>query len=404
MPIKIRDPKIIREELSDLQAILREEETLISKYPEHSELLLAHSDTKKREQELTSELEASRKRPAIIYKFEADSTTLSNAPAQLIGNILVSMQGLIYSLAGAGSGRRSKKDQNLYLLNVNFKPGSINMEFSPASLDITLDDSIRQTPIFNKASEFLSTLPRRNIEYSELKQEVEKQIDDPRSRITTLNALKRLLPPPGNKAEVTFRNINRDMSKTELHDDLLKRRVEMLLSEELKKYDVEVFGVISRIKDDAPSPSFYVKDWSGKLVKVQMPEEKRDEIIDYLAHRMPIRLTGAGNKKRSLEIYELDEIEPNTQIIINSIRGKEFKDPIEAQLSYEKHDEESDYWVVGNDEFGAYGVDLTVEKAKDMFKEDLYSEYVAYKDLSDDTLTDKAINLKRKLISLFEGE
>lgn len=404
MPIKIRDPKIIREELSDLQAILQEEETLISKYPEHSELLLAHSDTKKREQELTSELEASRKIPIIIYKFEADSTTLSNAPAQLIGNILVSMQGLIYSLAGAGSGRRSKKDQNLYLLNVNFKPGSINMEFSPASLDITLDDSIRQTPIFNKASEFLSTLPRRNIEYSELKQEVEKQIDDSRSRITTLNALKRLLPPPGNKAEVTFRNINRDMSKTELHDDLLKRRVEMLLSEELKKYDVEVFGVISRIKDDAPSPSFYVKDWSGKLVKVQMPEEKRDEIIDYLAHRMPIRLTGAGNKKRSLEIYELDEIEPNTQIIINSIRGKEFKDPIEAQLSYEKHDEESDYWVVGNDEFGAYGVDLTVEKAKDMFKEDLYSGYVAYKDLSDDTLTDKAINLKRKLISLFEGE
>lgn len=404
MPIKIRDPKIIREELSDLQAILQEEETLISKYPEHSELLLAHSDTKKREQELTSELEASRKRPTIIYKFEADSTTLSNAPAQLIGNILVSMQGLIYSLAGAGSGRRSKKDQNLYLLNVNFKPGSINMEFSPASLDITLDNSIRQTPIFNKASEFLSTLPRRNIEYSELKQEVEKQIDDSRSRITTLNALKRLLPPPGNKAEVTFRNINRDMSKTVLHDDLLKRRVEMLLSEELKKYDVEVFGVISRIKDDAPSPSFYVKDWSGKLVKVQMPEEKRDEIIDYLAHRMPIRLTGAGNKKRSLEIYELDEIEPNTQIIINSIRGKEFKDPIEAQLSYEKHDEESDYWVVGNDEFGAYGVDLTVEKAKDMFKEDLYSEYVAYKDLSDDTLTYKAINLKRKLISLFEGE
>lgn len=404
MPKEIRDPKIIQEELSDLRAILQEEATLIAKYPEHGELLLAHSDTKKREQELISELEAAWKTPAIIYKFEEDSATLSNAPAQLIGNILVSMQGLIYSLAGASSGRRSKKDQTLYLLNVNFKHGSIKMEFSPASLDLTLDDSMRQTPIFSKASEFLSILPRRNIEYSELKLEVEKQIDDPRARITTLNALKRLLPPPGKKAEVTFRNINGDNPKTELHDDILKRRVEMLLSEELKKNDVEVFGVISRIKDDAPSPSFYVKDWSGKLVKVQMPDEKRDDIIDYLAHRVPIRLTGAGNKKRSLEIYELDEIEPNTRIIINSIRGKEFKHPIEAQLSYEKHDEESDYWVVGSDEFGAYGVDLTVEKAKEMFKDDLYSEYVAYKDLSNDKLTDKAVNLKRKLISLFEGE
>jgi hypothetical protein len=146
-----------------------------------------------------------------------------------------------------------------------------------------------------------------------------------------------------------------------------------------------------------------VKDWSGKLIKVQMPEERRDEILDYLAHRVPIKLTGAGNKRRLLEIADLDEIEPNTRVSIDSIRGMKFKAPIEAELSYERYDEESDYWVVGNDEFGAYGVDSTVDKAKEMFKEDLYSEYIAYKDLSDAKLTDKALNLKKKFISLFEG-
>jgi len=404
MPMESRDPRIIREELSDLRAILQKEEELISKYPEHSELLLAHSDTKKRELELISELEASWKKPIIIYKFEADSATLSNAPAQHIGKILVAMQGLVYSLAGFSGGRRSKKGEDLYLLNVNFKSGSIEMEFSPASLLLTLDDANVQTPIFNKASEILNVLPQRSMDYPELKLEVEKQIDDPRTRIGTLNALKRLLPPPGKKAEVTFRNVNGELPKTELHDEFLKNRVEMLLSEEIKKYYVEVFGVISRIYDEAPSPSFYVKDWSGKKIKVKMPEDKRDEIIDYLAQRVPIRLTGAGNKKRLLEVDELDEIEPNTQIVIRGVQGIVFKNSIEAQLSYEMPDEESDYWVVGNEELGAYGVDSTVEKAKEMFKDDLYSEYVTYKGISDDKLTDKALVLKKKLISLFEGE
>jgi len=403
MPTEFRDPRLIQEELSDLRAILQKEEALISKYPEHTELLLAHSDTKKREQELISELEASWKKPTIIYKFEADSTTLSNAPAQFIGNVLVGMQGLIYGLAGASGGRRSKKNQDLYTLNVGFAAGSINMEFFPASLELTVDELIIQTPIFDKASEILSVLPERGIDFPELRSEVEKQIDDSRARITTLNALKRLLPPPGKKAEVTFRNINRDMHKTELDDDLLRRRVEMLLSEELRNDRVEVFGVVSRVYDEPPKPKFFVKNWTGESVKVRMPEERRDEVIDYLAQRIPIRLTGAGNKKKILEVNELDDIEPKTKIDIDSIHGKAFKHPIEAQLSYEMPDEKSNYWVVGNDDLGAYGVDSTVDKAKEMFLEDLHIEYITYKDLNDDDLTEKAVELKRKLIDLFEG-
>lgn len=59
--------------------------------------------------------------------------------------------------------------------------------------------------------------------------------------------------------------------------------------------------------------------------------------------------------------------------------------------------------MIGNDELGAYGVDSTVEKAKKMFEEDLHSEYLTYRDLQDEKLTDKALFLKRKLIDLFES-
>jgi hypothetical protein len=403
MPKELRNPQIIQEELSDLRALMKKEELLISKYPEHAEILLAHDNSIKREQELIRELEVSSKKPVIIYKLAADFVSLNNAPAQLVGKILVSMQGLIYSLAGASVGRRSRREEELYLLNVNFKPGSVDMEFSPAMLAPTFDDMMEQTPVFNKASKFLGILPQRDIEYPALKLEVEKQIEDDRTRITALNALLQLIPPLGNEAEITFRNINGDATGTKLQDSFLKDRVEKLLREEIKKHDVEVFGVIQRFKDDAPAPSFIVKDGHGKFVKVRLPDEKRDEVLDYLHRRVPIRLTGAGNKKKTLEIFDLDEIEPNTRLSIESVHGIKFKSPLETQLSYERHDEESDYWVIGNDEFGAYGVDSTIDKAKEMFTEDLYCEYLNYKDLSDDKLTEKALDLKKKLISLFEG-
>lgn len=84
-------------------------------------------------------------------------------------------------------------------------------------------------------------------------------------------------------------------------------------------------------------------------------------------------------------------------------REQELISELEAQLSYEMPDEKSNYWVVGNDDLGAYGVDSTVDKAKEMFLEDLHIEYITYKDLNDDDLTEKAVELKRKLIDLFEG-
>lgn len=276
------------------------------------------------------------------------------------------------------------------------------MEFSPTLLATTFDDITMQTPIFNKASKFLSLLPHKKVEYDQLRSEIEEQIDDPRSRITTLNCLKQLIPSEGKRAEITFKNINGESSKIELHDELLKRRVEQLLREEMKNYEVEVFGIVSRIKDDIPFPSFFVKDWSGKLVKVQMPEEKRHQILEYLAKRTPIKLIGVGNKKRSLEISDLDEIEPSTTISFESIHERKLKYEIEAKLSYERYENQSDYWVISSEEFGAFGVDSTVEKAKEMFVDDLYSEYTTYRELSDQELTGKALALKRKLIELFE--
>jgi hypothetical protein len=125
--------------------------------------------------------------------------------------------------------------------------------------------------------------------------------------------------------------------------------------------------------------------------------------VDYLAKRVPIRLTGIGNRKK--EIADLDEIEPFTKVTIDSAHNIKLKVPVECKLSYERSEDDLvDYWVVSNDELGIYSVDYTVDKATKMFETDLYEDYIAYKNITDDQLTDKARTLKRELIKIFKGQ
>ena len=348
--------------------------------------------------------------PEIIYKFKDEGASLENAPARLIGNILFNIQGLVNSVAKSteGSistkGRRAKKIADLYSLNVRFKDGCISMEFFPANLQSTFgssgDKEAQQTPIFKKTARLLSTISDRNQSDSYIKREIEKQIEDPGSRMTAFNALKGLLPPQDKEAEIGFKNIDGDIPQIQLHDIVFKGRVLRLLKEEMKSYEVEVSGAITRIRDDVP-PSFMVMDYSGKMIKVQMPDDKRLQIVEYLAKRVPIRLIGAGDRKR--EITDLGEIEAHTKVTIDSAGDVKLKTPVDCDLSYDRSEDDLvDYWVVRNDKLGVYGVDDTVSKAKEMFETDLYADYIAYKDLADDQLTAKAQNLKRELIKIFE--
>ena len=42
---ELRDSRLIQEELADLHELIREEKAIISKYPEHTELLILHESS-----------------------------------------------------------------------------------------------------------------------------------------------------------------------------------------------------------------------------------------------------------------------------------------------------------------------------------------------------------------------
>lgn len=107
-------------------------------------------------------------------------------------------------------------------------------------------------------------------------------------------------------------------------------------------------------------------------------------------------------KKNDISTVVTDAIEEHSELIIDHIGDNFLKEPIKAEVSFEKYDEKDDFWVVSNEELGVVGVDDTVEKARKEFEEDLYEFYQYYKAIPDDKLCERTKKIKEKLIQAFE--
>jgi hypothetical protein len=185
---------------------------------------------------------------------------------------------------------------------------------------------------------------------------------------------------------------------------IFRNRVSNVLKEESEKDRIKIEGVIVRLKDDSPDSVFWVKTFDSRLSRISLPKERRAKVIQYLSERVPIRVFGVDTKKKHTEVVEIDGIEENRELIIDQVSGNLLKEPIKADVSFEKYDDKDDFWVVSIEELGVVGVDNTVEKARKVFEEDLYEFYKFYREISDDELTERTVNAKRKLIQIFESK
>jgi len=350
--------------------------------------------------------------PKFIYKLEGESISLKKIPAELIGRVLVNVQSLIYSVGRYSwpdvsvQGRRPKIIEDLYSLNVGFSEGCVELQFNPSQIQYSLEDPSRtiQEPAFSKLAILFGVLSGPDDKgYDDVKGEVKKIIEDPKTRVAILNHINRIIPPSNMHAKVKIEDVHLENPEIDIQHVYFRERVLKLLEEETENDEVKIRGAIVRIKDDVPNSLFWVKRDSGSLAKVCLPEDMRSQIIGYLADRTPVSISGIGQKiGRTLEIIELDSIKESAKIIIDTALDIKLQTPIEATLSYERYDEDDEFWVVSNNELGINGVDETVDKAREIFEESLYEDYLVYKDIEDNRLSDKALLLKKQLIDLFE--
>ncbi|KYK38561.1 MAG: hypothetical protein AYK18_16980 [Theionarchaea archaeon DG-70] len=347
----------------------------------------------------------------VLFEIKGDDISIDKAPAELIGNVLLNFQGLIFSLGqyfdheGPMYGRRAKRIEEKYTLKVSFEKGSIALRMSPYYDHPVLYPpeglphlKTKQEYVFYKLRELLVSLQGEEEDY---RSKVENLVPNHIARFKIFNYLNELLPKNNIQVNMTFFDSPEQTTTILMDKAILKNRISSVLREEAEKDRIEIEGVIVRLKDDSPDPVFWVKTFDSKLSKVTLPRERRPKVIKYLSERVPIRLFGVGTKKKHAEIVEIDEIEEKRELIIDSVGDNPLKEPIAAEVSFEKYDDKDDFWVVGNKELGVVGVDDTVEKARTVFEEDLYEYYQFYKGIPDNELTERTMRIKKKLIQIF---
>ncbi|MGD2250621.1 MAG: hypothetical protein PVF58_19675 [Candidatus Methanofastidiosia archaeon] len=350
----------------------------------------------------------------ILYKIEGNDISIQKAPAELIGNILLNFQGLIFSLGQYYDeeahiyGRRTRSIEDKYKLKVSFEKGSLILRMSPYYEDLMLyppedfpQQKYQQEVVFYKLREILISLQEKKEDY---RSRVKDLIPEHKERFTIFNYLNELLPKENFKTSIIFFNSHEETTSIVLNENIFKNRVSTILKEEFDEDRIKIEGVVVRLKDDSPNPVFWVKTFEGKLSKISLYKEQRAKIIKYLSERIPIRLYGIGTMRKHAEILEIDAIEKNNEILVDQIRGNRLKEPIKAEISFEKYDKTDDFWIVKNEKLGAVGVDKTVKKAKEEFEEDLYAFYQFYKRIPDNELTERTKMIKEKLLGIFEQE
>jgi len=350
----------------------------------------------------------------VLYKIEGNDISIQKAPAELIGNILLNFQGLIFSLGQyydpeAGVyGRRTRSIEDKYKLKVSFEEGSLVLKISPYFHNQILypheelpAQKYLQERVFHKLKELLISLQEKEENY---RSKIKNLIPEHTERFTIFNYLNELLPKENYTMSIIFFDSQEKSKKIILNQNIFKNRVSTILREEGEKDRMEIEGVVVRLKDDSPSPVFWIKTFEGKLSKISLPRDRRANVIKYLTMRIPIKLYGVGTKKQHAEILEIDAIEENNELFIDIIKGKKLKEPLKTEILFEKYDEKDDFWIIKNDELGAVGVDKTVEKAKKEFEEDLYEFYNFYATIPDNKLTERTKNIKEKLIEIFESK
>jgi hypothetical protein len=350
----------------------------------------------------------------VLYKIEGNDISIEKAPAELIGNVLLNFQGLVFSLGqyydheARMYGRRTKNIEDRYKLKVSFEEGSLVLKMSPFYDHHVLypteglpRQKTQQEIVFLKLRELLVSLQDEKGDY---RSEVENLMPEHTVRFRIFTYLNELLPKDDIKASITFFDSPEKTTTIEMNKRIFRNRVSIVLKEEVEKDRIEIEGVIVRLKDDSPDPVFWVKTFDSKFSKISLPRERRANVIRYLSERVPIRLFGVGTKKKHAEIIEIDAIEENTGLMIDHIGDNLLKEPIRTEVSFEKYDDKDDFWVVSNEELGVVGVDDTVEKAKKVFEEDLYEFYQYYRKIPDNELTERTKKIKEKLIQVFESE
>ena len=307
-----------------------------------------------------------------------------------LANILVNFQKFVFDYGKAKG--VSKKDY-LKLFLENIEEGSVRIRITPVKV---LERSI---PI--QAVEFLEELNENLDDLEKSKELVISEYKHDGELI--IFSLKKLEEFWSQKSLLISVGIGNDKpEKLFLLPAEKRSKIVELRKEFEKRYASHVKGVILESKFYGAKRRFEVITPEGEIIKCYYDPIENPELeeIVYAYIKRTVEVTGIFEKRgraRKMNVIEIKEWD--SEKLENEFAGYKLRKPISLKIEY---DNINDVWCLENKELELYGCGETLGEAKENLKsvfETLVEEYLLE---SDEKLSEKAVELKRKLSEFVE--
>ncbi|MEM2086751.1 MAG: hypothetical protein QXF06_05035 [Archaeoglobaceae archaeon] len=180
-----------------------------------------------------------------------------------------------------------------------------------------------------------------------------------------------------------------------------KQNLSILRKEFEKKYSQSISGVLLESKFYGDKRRFEIITPEGKIVKCYYgpSPELEDKVYEYI--KKPVTVRGFFERAGRGKIVEVLDLEGWNEALAKEFAGYRLKKPIPIRVSY---DNIENIWCLENEDLELYGCGTTFEEAKKDLEIVFKTLIEGYALEEDRNLSEKAIELKKKLLEFVEVE
>ena len=271
----------------------------------------------------------------------------------------------------------------MYLKKIS--PGSAILAFESGSQK-TLEPVSNLMKAYNELKHLFQVIDRSP---EEGRKELIQSFEDTVSRLRIELGLRSIVEDP---FDITL--YDGTGSEVKVNKDRLEY-VYKWIEEDQKEMPQSIKGVIIRIKGDEPERTFTIMDENGKLVTCAYKEKLEGNVISEF--KSPVEIYGILKKKpRTPKVKEIIDLKPLSFLVSNEIASLRLNNSVEINVEYD-----DEIWCLNVPPLNANGCGYTLNRALEDLKESILGAYEIYvKDRREEELSEKAIELRKRLLSL----
>lgn len=324
-------------------------------------------------------------RNEIVVKLQGAKITEEGVEAYSLGNFLLDFQSTVARISqmSVGKSKNTKEITKMYLKSIT--KGSAILSFGSGIHD-TIDHETDLKMAYDDLKRIFQVMDKSP---EEGRKELIENHKDTVSRLKLELSLMNIVKSPFEITLYDATDTGVKVNKTWL------KYVSGWIDEDQKETPQSIKGVIIRIKGDKPDRTFTILDENGKLVKCDLNQELEIDVLSKF--KLPVEIQGILKKNlKTPKVIEVKGLVPLNSFRTNDIASLRLTKTVEINVEYD-----DEIWCLSIPQLNANGCGYSLNKALEDLRESILGGYEIYvKDLKEDELSEKALELRRNLLSL----